>query len=500
MYQAELNAVSRGITFPELMETAGTECAKIIYRQYWNTADSALILCGKGKNGGDGFVAARVLAEKGFAVKVVLVCGEPAAEDAVSNFNRLESGIEVIRYSGNPAEIGNLAGERTIIVDAIFGTGFKGELSPELSALAFTVNGLANKVIAVDVPSGVDCDRTGEQAAEGICFRADLTVPITACKPIHATAAGRKICGEIIVADIGITEEDIEKVPGSKGQAVSRVSLRKRAEFSNKGAFGHALCVCGSKRMPGAACICVTAALRCGAGLVTAAFPQSAYLAIASKINEALMLPLAEKDGMLCPASLDELQTAMNKATAIVTGCGLGFTNETKEVVYGIIEKAGVPLVIDADAINAVAENPGILRKAKYPPVVTPHPGEMARLCGKTVAEILENKIETGAAFAKEFNCLLVLKDAATLIFVPGGDYYISSTGNDALSKGGSGDMLAGMICSFLAQGADSKTAAVNAVYLHGGVADEVTKSVSGRGVLATDLINYLPVYFKKFD
>ncbi len=297
MYQAECSAVKRGTTFPKLMEDAGSACADIIRKNYCigrQTPAKVLVICGKGKNGGDGFVIARRLWEYGCLVTVMLACGEPQAKDAIDNFLLLESaGIDVIRYNDDLPLHRELINSSDIIVDAVFGTGFSGRLDPDLSRLAKAVNSSGAKKAAVDVPSGANCDSA---SIEGAVFKADLTIAISAYKPIHIMKPCCAVCGKTVIADIGIEDEDFKALDSVAcltydARDIKRM-LPKRKPVSNKGTYGHALCVCGSMRMTGAACLAVGGALRCGAGLVTAAFPQSAYAGIAPKLTEPLLLPL----------------------------------------------------------------------------------------------------------------------------------------------------------------------------------------------------------------
>ncbi len=499
MYQAECSAVKGGASFPILMEKAGQACADIIFDSFCAEQKNILVLCGKGKNGGDGFVIARSLKEKGCAVTVLLACGEPAAEDAVTNFRLLEDIAVISDYN----EAFELLKKPAVIVEAVFGTGFRGSLDEKLSSLAEAVNNSTNKVICIDVPGGIDCDSA---KPEGTVFKADMTVAISALKPVHVIKPYNSLCGEIRVADIGITEADILSVQGKKGfvldDKVVAGLLPERPEVSNKGTFGHALCVCGSKNMPGAACIAVSSALRSGAGLVTAAFPESAYPAIASKITEALMLTCPEtEEGTFSRAAFDIISEKMKKATAVLAGCGLGLNPDTVRLVKKLVRASEKPLVIDADGLNALSTEPEILKLAKAPVVVTPHPGEMSRLCGRSIEEILSDPVEAASTFADEFNCTVVLKTANTVVCAPGKEtYYLNTSGSPALAKGGSGDMLAGIITSLLAQGMNAFDAAVCGTYLHSGCADELTKYSSGRGTLPTDIINFMPVYLRRFN
>ncbi len=507
MYQAECNAVSRGISFPQLMENAGTACAKIIKNQFNISRENkkdVLIICGKGKNGGDGFVIARKLWEYGADVTVMLACGEPKAADAIDMFSLVEAaGIDVVRYDNNLTVLKRLFERADIIVEAVFGTGFSGSLDHSLSVLAQAVNASKAPVISIDVPAGADCDNASVQ---GTAFRADMTIAISAYKPIHIIKPCNKFCGKIIVADIGINSSDYKNLDTppcfTLGIQDIKNKLPKRKPVSNKGTYGHALCVCGSMRMAGAAYLSVSGALRCGAGLVTAAFPQTAYAAIAPKFTEPLLLPLEPNfDGTFAFSAMADIIEASKRASAVLIGCGIGFNKDTTTLVQNLIKEIKVPMIIDADGINALSSNIDILKEAQAPIILTPHPGEMSRLCGKSVAEIIANPIGTARQFAEEYGVTVVLKTANTVVCGRGAQgIYINTTGNAGLARGGSGDLLAGMIVSFVAQSMNPFDAAVSAVFLHGLAADAVAQKTSMRGMLPTDVLNYLPELFSKFE
>lgn len=507
MYQAECNAVKRGISFPQLMENAGQACAKIIKKHFCISKQNprnVLVICGKGKNGGDGFVIARKMWEYGCDVTVMLACGEPKAKDAIDMYSLVESaGIDIVRYENNLTVLKPYIDKAEIIVEAVFGTGFSGSLNQPLSVLAQAVNAAKAPVVSIDVPAGADCDSA---TVQGTVFKADMTIAVSAYKPIHIMKPCCKHCGRVVTADIGITDDDFKNLDSvaciTLGAQDIKNMLPKRKPVSNKGTYGHALCVCGSMRMTGAACLSVGGALRCGAGLVTAAFPQSAYPAIAPKLVEPLLLPLESNfDGTFAIAAIAGILEASERATAVLMGCGLGFNKDTTRLVTTLIKEIKKPMIIDADGINALSTNIDILKEAKAPIIITPHPGEMSRICGKSIAEILENPIAVAYEFAKKHGITVVLKGANTVVCDGKTDkIYINATGNSGLARGGSGDLLAGMAVSFLAQGMNPFDAAVSSVYLHGLCADAVAEKTSMRGMLPSDVLNYLPELFSKFE
>lgn len=507
MYQAECNAVKRGISFPQLMENAGQACAKIIKNHFYITKENpkkVLVLCGKGKNGGDGFVIARKMWEYGCDVTVMLTCGEPKASDAIDMFSLVEAaGIDIIRYDNNLTILKPYIESADIIVEAIFGTGFSGSLNQSLSVLAQAVNSANGTLVSIDVPAGADCDAA---SVKGAVFKADTTIAISAYKPIHIMKPCNKYCGRTVIADIGITKEDFRNIDSVTCFSLNAQDIKnmlpKRKPVSNKGTYGHALCVCGSMRMTGAAYLAVSGALRCGVGLVTAAFPQSAYAAIAPKLVEPLPLPLESNfEGTFAFSAKAGISEAVKRASAVLVGCGLGFNKDTTLLVHSLIKEINKPLIIDADGINALSTNIDILKDAQAPVILTPHPGEMSRICGKSIAEIIENPIVTAYDFAQKYGVTVVLKGANTVVCShESNEIYINTTGNSGLARGGSGDLLAGMTVSLLAQGMSPFDASVCAVYLHGLCADMVAEKTSMRGMLPSDVLNHLPELFSKFE
>lgn len=507
MYKAECSAVERGTSFLQLMENAGQACAKLIKKHFAidkSNSKNVLVICGKGKNGGDGFVIARAMWEYGCNVTVMLACGEPKAADAIEMFSLVEAaGIDVVRYNNNLTLLRPLLDTADIIVEAVFGTGFSGSLDHSLSVLAQAVNSAKSKVVSIDVPAGADCDKASVQ---GAAFKADMTIAISAYKPIHVIKPYNQLCGRLAVADIGITNNDFKKADSVLCFTLDAKDIRsmlpKRKPVSNKGTYGHALCVCGSMRMTGAAYLAVSGALRTGAGLVTAAFPQSAYPAIAPKLTEPLLLPLESNfEGTFAFSAMADINEAAKRANSMLIGCGIGFNKDTTTLVHNIIKDAKKPMIIDADGINALSTNIDILKEAQAPIILTPHPGEMSRLCGRSVADIISNPVAIAHDFAKKYGVTVVLKTSNTVVCSPDSNgIYINTTGNPGLARGGSGDLLAGMTVSLVAQGMPPFNAAVCAVYLHGLAADTVAERTSMRGMLPSDVLNILPELFSKFE
>ena len=492
-----------GTPFLKLMSLAGGACAEVIMERFPKELGPVAVVCGKGKNGGDGFVIARKLHNADYDVSIVLAFGEPKAEDAVVNYNKaVDAGIPVVRSYPDHAFADQVIAKAAIVVDAMFGIGFHGAANEEQAYIFDLISRTTGTVIAIDVPSGVDTD-TG--AVEGSAVAADLTLTLTCLKPAHVIFPARAYCGETMVLDIGILEESFTCVkPTLESFSEEEVMdlLPDRARTAHKNDFGHVLSICGSLQMPGAACIASAAALRTGAGLLTAAFPQSAYPAMGAGLPvEAMRLPVADADGQLCLDSVPTILDFMKKASVLILGCGLGQGEGVEQAVMAILSNATCPVVLDADGLNAVAKNPAVLKDVKGEVIVTPHPGEMARLCGKSVPEIAANRKGAALEFANEYGVTVLLKGPDTLVATKGQDkVYVNTTGNEGLAKGGSGDCLSGIIAGLLAQGLSAYDAATLGAYLHGRAAEFAAYKGSLRSMLATDLIEALPQVIEQLE
>ena len=497
MYKAECNAVKNGITFACLMEKAGNACAEI-FRDKFSVNDykNVLVICGKGKNAGDGFVIARKLAEYGYFPKVVLLYGEPKDDISIANYKLLSK--EQIAKTENIKE---LIGDCDAIVDAVFGTGFKGVLDETTSKVVALANKSGKPILSIDIPSGANCD-SGE--IQGECFNATVTAAISAYKPIHIFKPDNSVCGKVVLANIGMTEEDFN-LEETTAFVMTEKDIKKllpaRISNSNKGTYGTALCVCGSKSMAGAAKIASLGALKSGAGLVVTAFPESAYNAIAPSTLENILLPVEDKNGYFCLNSADIILEKAKKSTALLVGCGIGTNIDTKRFVNKLLRECEIPMVLDADALNCIGSNTYLLKKAKAPVVITPHPGEMSRLTGKTVEEITTNPVKIAEEFAKEFNCIVLLKGANSVVCSPTEKrVYINTTGNTALSKGGSGDLLSGILVSLMAQRMSPFDAACAASFILGKGAELLSEYSSERSITVGDIISHLGTVFKAIE
>lgn len=488
-----------GIPGVVLMENAGRSCSNLFveaFRQYF--PGPVLVLAGKGNNGGDGYVMARILAEQGWQV-TTLVLG---LEEAITGDARVM--LDIVRKLGLPisfvenhAEIQSCFAEvaPTLIIDAIFGTGLKSAVVG-LQATAITlINEAGVPVFAVDIPSGVDSS-TGRIC--GLAVKASQTATFDHAKIGHGSFPGAGYVGDLHVVDIGIPQtgrqqfsSDVHLLDKADVQAL----LPERSIFGHKGSFGHLLVVAGSPGKSGAAALAGNAAVRSGCGLVTVAVPAAIHDIIEVKLTEAMSCPLPSQEGLLCMQAKTQIEQLLAGRDSLAIGPGLGQSSDLAELVSSLVRSATAPIVIDADGVNLLAAKLESLQgRSQQPLVLTPHPGEMARLTGLTVAEIEANRFEVAQQFAVRHGVVLLLKGARTIIAAADGRVNINTTGNDGLASGGSGDVLTGLIGGLLAQGLDGFSAASLGAWLHGRAAELVSAVQGTAGMIASDLLCQLPV------
>ncbi len=506
MREVERYAAEAGLSYQRMMENAGSACARNI-RTKLEYDDlhkvRVAVVCGKGNNGGDGFVVARKLHESGCNVCVILASGYPTSQEATYMYKLvLDQSIKTVWYDADKEIALQTIRNANVIVDAVFGFGFTGNIGADIRELLGEMSISGEMKFAIDVPSGVYTD---SGYCDPGCFKADYTIAISALKPAHIFHPASEFCGDIIIANIGIPEE-CYSVVGDYIYTYNHMEVKRlfphRRITAHKNTFGHVLCICGSRTMAGAPVLAASAALRSGVGLVTLAFPESLYNVVSHKLTEALLMPLAEnEDGTLSASGLKQLLASLEKYDAIVIGCGMGVNEDTKAVLCGIIENAEVPVVVDADGLNILSKDLSVLSRAKSNIVLTPHIGEMQRLCKLEKNKILSNKVRIAYHFSKEHGIHLVLKGANTVVSAPDSKkVYINNTGNTGLSKGGSGDVLAGIIGGFIAQGFKLNDALVAAVFVHGYTGDIVSERMSKSGMLPSDVVNELAYSLHRFE
>ncbi|WP_263417472.1 NAD(P)H-hydrate dehydratase [Terriglobus albidus] len=486
-------AAEFGFSMQELMENAGISVACFALRRY-PEARRIVVLCGKGNNGGDGFVAARRLHASARKVQVIVLAAgkDDLRGDAAHAFSALDAPVTF-------ATENIVLPEADLYIDAIFGTGFKPPIRGLACNLREQLIQLAKPVLAVDLPSGWDAD--SHEPTAGGAFPADSVVTFTAPKPAHIFGQLNRDAafGAVAVAPIGSPAESLPKTDLTWTGSSKALTEAPRPLNSNKGRFGHVLVLGGSRGKSGAAAMASLAALRSGAGLVTAAVPDSVLDSVARIAPELMSLPLQETGGHVALANFDTRTQWLEKISVLAIGPGLGTQPETTEFVRRTVLKTALPIVIDADALNAFAEKPELLRaQAGRVMVLTPHPGEMARLLRISVKEVEADRIGIARHYATDRNLTLVLKGWRTLVAHPDGEISVNTTGHPAMSKGGSGDILTGIVAAMLAQYPDHVKDAVNAaVYLHGLAGMMAARHQDEHTVLATDTLAHLSDAFR---
>lgn len=495
--EIEKRAMADGLSAGRLMENAGTAAARYIRTVTAQPSDTA-ILCGAGNNGGDGFVIARKLYENGYTVTVVLADGAPKTDTAREAYSKMPVEIPRIDALAEPYRAASAVAAACIVIDAVYGIGFRGAL-PDGVAQLFAVVTPQQKTFAVDIPSGLLCD-SGQ--ADAYTFKAVYTLTFIAAKPALLMPQNAVLCGKVAVLAIGIEETDIAAVLDTdvlKDEDIKPL-FTPRDPYSHKGTYGHLLAVCGSFGMAGAAILSARAALRSGVGLVTVALPRSIYPIVAGAVPEAVFLPLPEtEDGVLARSALRPLLSALKDKDALLIGCGLGKGESVEMLVCELLSRAPCPVLLDADGINAVAKHIDVLKTVEAPLVLTPHPGEMARLCASNIAFVEADRAGVATDFAARYGVVLALKGHRTVV-TDGTTVKINATGNAGMATGGSGDVLAGMIASFMAQGMRSSDAVKSGVYLHGKAGDTAAKRLSQHALLPSDMVEALGGLFLELE
>jgi NAD(P)H-hydrate epimerase len=481
-----------------LMENAGRAVAEIIAARYADRYPGpVMILCGRGNNGGDGFVIARHLRDAGWQVRTVLLAERSAPTgDAAAMLAVLErSGGAVVTAPDPAALAAALAGaDCRVCVDALLGTGASRAPAGVVADAVAWLNRQGAPVVAVDLPSGVDA---GSGRIPGSAVRAALTVTFAFAKVGLVSYPGAGLAGEVITVPIGIPREVAAAAPADHlliDHVEAQALLPARPVDGHKGTFGHLLVVAGALGKSGAAVMTATAGLRAGAGLVTLACPASLQTIAATQLLEVMTAPLAEVDGAVSLQAMVEVLALSDGKQALALGPGLGTGEETAALVRQLLKTSLLPAVIDADGLNALAGHLDVLAQRRdRPTVLTPHPGEMARLTGQTVAAVQGDRIATARDFAVSHGVVLVLKGARTITASPDGRVRINASGHAGMASGGMGDVLTGLIGGLLAQGMQAAEAAALGVYLHGLAGDRLYDRFGDAGLLAGDLLRELP-------
>ncbi len=476
-------------TEAELMLRAGTACYQKMTEKYDMKNKRVAVFCGNGKNAGDGFVIARLLWCFGADAFIVLCDKKPVISEPVMYYKEaISSGVQVVSFHDRI--------HSDYIVDCVFGIGFHGEPRAPFDEVFSYINNSGAVVISVDTPSGTDA-ANGNACHNAV--KADYTIAVSTLKYCHVLPPSNALCGEIDVVDIGIPESCYaDKYTQTIDDKLVRSILPPIELNANKGSRGHLLCVCGSYTMPGAAVISVLSAIRSGTGLVRLTTPVSAYPIIASHLVQPIFNPVADQDGMLSTDAIHSVLKDTEWADSVLLGCGVGNSRDITEITKSVLKNSNSPIILDADGINSITSCIDILKDVKVPIVLTPHPGEMSRLISKTVADVQADRISVAKSFAKEYGVVLVLKGANTVV-TDGESVFVNTSGNPSMAMAGTGDMLSGMISSFIAQGMDAFSASLAGVYLHGLSADIEAKRYGMRGLTVMDMIERLGILMSEY-
>jgi hydroxyethylthiazole kinase-like uncharacterized protein yjeF len=489
-----------GIASTILMTAAGRAVARFVQQQY-PAAHRIVVLCGKGNNGGDGLMAAAALEEAGRAPQIVLLAGRDALQgDPAAMFARTQPQVPVLVVESESAlagaQLAALFADADLILDALVGTGFKPPLRGLAAALREMVRPMPTPVVAVDLPSGWDADSfAGEQPG---AFRADAVITFTAPKLAHAFGnLTGSASGAVVVAPIGSPEDAVISNGRMRWTGTAKSMTEKpRAVDDNKGRHGHVVLFAGSHGKSGAPSMASLAALRAGAGLVTAAVPASILNNVALVAPELMTTPLPEDaQGQLDTSFFGQpLNAVLAKKTVVAVGPGLGESESAVALVDALLERTTVPLVLDADALNILSKQMDRFKdrpdREARPVILTPHPGEMGRLAGISTAAVQQDRIGLARRFAAEYHVTLVLKGWRTLVAHPDGMVSVNTTGNPGMAKGGSGDMLTGMVAAMVAQYPKQVEKAVEAaVFLHGLAADIAVRAQDEHTLLVSDVL-----------
>lgn len=485
-----------GIPGVVLMENAGNAVVDEI-KNLDRKVESVLILCGTGNNGGDGFVIARHLHNADIKIRMFIV-GQPKdisgdAELNLQILRKLDIQIDNVNDQGGLMKLEKLIPVHDVVVDAIFGTGLVNEVQGIQAGVIDVVNRLSQFTVSVDIPSGVNGD-TGK--IMGSAVRAHKTVTFALPKVGNILYPGADYNGELVIRQIGLPNRAISEV-APKHHIVTKERILKllpeRPRNSHKGTYGKANVIAGSSGMTGAAILTCKAALRSGLGLLKLYIPESLNLLITTSVPEVVTIPLNEmRRGVININQITKIIDEASEVDVVAIGPGCGTSSEMSELVRQMIDAVECPLVIDADGLNVLAKNVSWLNNKKSEIILTPHPGEMARLTGLSIDEVTDNPIDVARDFAAEYGVLMVLKGSRTIIATPQGEVFVNITGNSGMATAGSGDVLTGIITGFIAQGMTPREAVILSVYIHGRAGDIMAGRKGEFGLLAGDIVSGL--------
>lgn len=486
-----------------LMENAGRGAFEFILDEF--APSRVTVLAGKGNNGGDGYVIARHLMNHGVSVETILLAGKDDIKgDARANLDALANMGAPVYQARDIAALDDLRFQvmkSDLIVDAILGTGLENEVRGFYRSAIMFINGMAEendhiRVFSVDLPSGLNADN-GQVMGEAV--RADATVTFGLAKTGQLIFPGAELAGTLAAVDISIPRDLYAGIPYRLfTMELGRSLLPARSEDAHKGTVGHGLVLAGSPGKSGAAVMAAESALRAGAGLVTLAGPAQLAGVFETKTLEVMTEALPDEDsGSLGLASVDLALALMDGKDGVAIGPGLGQAGSVRDFVAAMVENCEVPMVIDADGLNALAQDTGVLRRKSAPAILTPHPGEMARLLGAETSDVKADRLGSALKLARDLDVVCVLKGAYTITALPDGRAIFNPSGNPGMATGGTGDVLTGAILGLLCQGLEAEHAAVLGAFLHGMAGDIAAEALGEEGVIASDLTRSLPLAMK---
>ncbi len=497
MRELELKAGSLGISPLILMENASIGVVNCLKKLKDVKNKKILVICGRGNNGGDGMAVVRHLKNSGAVVNMVLIDDDKKFSiETEINFNILKNmGIQIVLTSEREEKINALFNSSEILIDAIFGTGLTRGVEGVYREYIEKINKSGKFTVSIDIPSGINSD-TGE--IMGCAVKSNFTVALGYLKLGHILFPGREYCGNIEVVDISLScslETNYFLIDNEEIRI-----LKKRSPNTHKGIYGHMVVIGGSRGKTGAVAMAAKAGLRAGAGLVTIVCPEELNNILETLSLEVMTYPLKGSTDILDVEYFDEIEGILLDKECIVLGPGMGQNERTVNFFQKLLRTVNCPVVIDADGINCLSVNRDILKNLKYPVVLTPHPGEMARLVGENISSILNKPVDYVLKFAGEYNCHVVLKGATTIYADPSGNVYFSTYGNPGMATAGTGDVLSGIIGSFISQRYKIGEAIRLSLLLHGMAGDLAKDEVGEYGLNATDIIKSLPLVLKKWE
>jgi ADP-dependent NAD(P)H-hydrate dehydratase / NAD(P)H-hydrate epimerase len=485
----------------QLMENAGRCCVEEIIAEF-GLKGRFVVMAGKGNNGGDGYVIARLLCQKGWKGSVIVLTDpDQITGDAAINLGKLPGAI--ITYCTHEGQLSSLHREEIfqadVIVDALLGTGLCNDVSGIYREAIELMNASGRPVVSVDIPSGIH-GTTGR--VMGSAVSAYMTVTFAFAKLGHVLYPGAEHSGRLVIADIGIPQQLMETVPGYdfQNEETMRHMVHRRDRQAHKGHFGHCLIIAGSTGKTGAAALAANSAVRTGSGLVTLAVAENIHPVLEIKTTEVMTVPLPDSgSGHLTDSAFPALEKLLAGKDAVAIGPGLDRHPGTYTLVQKLVESVELPMVIDADGLNALAEDVSVLKRKKSTQVIlTPHPGEMSRLLGTSIPDVEAIRISVAREFARDHGVFLVLKGARTIIASPTGGAAINGSGNPGMASGGMGDVLTGIIVSLLGQGYAAWDSCRLGVFLHGFAADMVAEDKGEIGINASDVLEKLPYAYNR--